>query len=209
MSDEYLKNLLGEREQILLVTHQHWFKLLQSILLESILIIATIVLVSLIWALFVPNIIVALGYLLLIVPIFSLVRDVLIWENHKYIVTTRRVIQVFGVVNKNITDSSLEKVNDVKMDQSFWGRIFNFGDVEILTASELGINRFTTIGDPVHFKTAMLNAKIDLESNSDVLGRKPVSDIPTLIQQLDQMRKQGTLSEEEFQRKKSDLLARL
>ena len=38
MSDQYLKSLLGENEQVLFVTHQHWLVLAGEILLESLLI---------------------------------------------------------------------------------------------------------------------------------------------------------------------------
>jgi hypothetical protein len=110
-----------------------------------------------------------------------------------------------------VTDSSLEKVNDVKMDQSFFGRIFNYGDIEILTASELGVNRFNMIGNPVRFKTAMLNAKVKLESGA--LDRTPVQpkqpDIAAMIAQLAALREKGIITEEEFQKKKADLLSRL
>lgn len=163
MSDLYLNSLLGEREQILLVTRQHWFVLLRLILFETILILATVVAVTLVYVFWNPLPVTLLGYLLVLLPLASLVRDLIYWRNHKYVVTDRRVIQIFGVLHKNVTDSSLEKVNDVKMDQSFWGRVFDFGDIEILTASELGINRFTFIGKPIHFKTAMLNAKFKIE----------------------------------------------
>jgi uncharacterized membrane protein YdbT with pleckstrin-like domain len=83
----------------------------------------------------------------------------LIWSNREYVVTNRRVIQVSGTFNKRVTDSSLEKVNDVKMVQSFFGRLFNFGDLEILTASEAGIDKLSWLADPIHFKTTMLDAK--------------------------------------------------
>ena len=43
MADAYLNNLLGEHEEILLVTHQHWFQLFRSILFEIFLMLATIV----------------------------------------------------------------------------------------------------------------------------------------------------------------------
>lgn len=206
MTDAYLKSLLGDREKILLVTHQHWFKLLEAILVEITLIVLTVAFVTVMWLIWLPNPLVATGYLLLLFPLASMARDFIRWYNHKYVVTNRRVIQVFGVINKNITDSSLEKVNDVKMNQSFFGRIFDFGDVEILTASELGVNRFTTIGDPIRFKTVMLNAKLELEG--DTPEEKPV-DIPTLLKQLDHFRKEGILTEEEFEQKKTVLLSRL
>jgi uncharacterized membrane protein YdbT with pleckstrin-like domain len=135
-------------------------------------------------------------------------RDYLIWGNRKFVVTTRRVIQVSGVFSKNVTDSSLEKVNDVKMEQSFLGRLLDYGDIEILTASELGANLFRRIGRPIRFKTAMLNAKAKLETEQASGGRRQELDVPTLIAQLDGLRKQGVLTEEEFQKKKAELLTK-
>lgn len=213
MKDDYLESLLGEREHILLVTHQHWFLLLRSIIFELILIAITIIAVTLVIIFWAPNSLGALGYLLLLLPLASLLRDVFIWRNHKYVITDRRVIQIFGVFNKNVTDSSLEKVNDVKMDQSVLGRIFNFGDIEILTASELGINRFTFIGDPISFKTAMVDAKFRLEQDTPPVhipaDANPAMDVPRLIEQLDELRKRGALTEAEFQEKKARLLSRI
>ena len=144
-----------------------------------------------------------------LLPFGSMLRDYLIWDNRKYIVTSRRVIQLSGVFNKNVTDSSLEKVNDVKMEQTFLGRLLDFGDVEILTASEQGINLFKHIGKPIRFKTDMLNAKARLELEHAGGARPAELDVPALIARLDDLRKHGVLGEEEFQKKKAELLAKL
>ncbi len=205
----YLERLLGEREKILFVARQHWFMLLQSILPELALIILLAILISVGWVMWPASPFVALGYLIILLPLISLLRDVLVWANHQYVITTHRVIQIFGVINKNVTDSSLEKVNDVKMEQSFLGRLFGYGDIEILTASELGVNRFTRIGDPVRFKTTMLNAKEQLETGRAAEPQAATPDIPALIAQLDALRKQGVLSVAEFEQKKAELLSKL
>jgi type III secretory pathway component EscS len=93
---------------------------------------------------------------------------ILRYRNQEYVVTNRRVIQVAGVLNKTSTDSSLEKINDARLEQSVFGRIFGFGDLDILTASESGIERFKMIRNPVGFKKAMLDAKHEYER--DVAG---------------------------------------
>ena len=209
MTDNYLKNLLGENEHIIFVTRQHWLILLAEILPESILAVALVALITLIWWIWLPNPLVWLAYLLLLLPLLSLLRDVLIWTNRQYIVTNWRVIQIAGVFNKDVTDSSLEKVNDVKLEQSFWGRLWDYGDIEILTASELGVNKFRQVGQPIRFKTAMLNAKEKLEQGQASSGRRSEGDIVGLIAQLDSLRQHGVLSEEEFQQKKAQLLAKL
>ena len=209
MKNHYLQSLLGEQEKIILSTHQHWFVLFRSIVFEIFVTIVIAAGVTAIWRLWLPTIpLVVLGYLLILIPLVSMLHDILLWTNQDYIVTNLRVVKLSGVVNKSVTDSSLDKVNDVKMTQSFWGRIFDFGDVEILTASELGVNLFKTIGNPVRFKMAMVNAKEKLEGRiqPDVVT---TPDVPAMIEKLDKLRQQGILTEAEFQNKKSELLRKM
>src|SRR5687767_14144082 len=96
----YLKSLLGLREEIVYVAHQHWFLLFQSILPELALTILGAILVTQILTL-VQSVYVGIGYLLVLIPFVMVVRDWMIWNNHKYVVTSHRVIQIMGVFNKN------------------------------------------------------------------------------------------------------------
>jgi len=209
MAKNYLEELLGKNERILLKTRQHWFILFSSIALEILLILIIVGAVITI-AVITASPMVTLGLVLLLIPLVGMLRDIIIWYNRQYIVTNRRVIQISGVLSKDVVDSSLEKVNDVKMNQSVWGRMFDYGDVEILTASETGANTFKQIGDPVKFKTAMLDAKEQLGFDDDSGGEhRSTSDIPSQIEKLDELRKRGILTEEEFQRKKAELLAKM
>ena len=206
MNDKYLTQLLSDNEKIILTTRRHWLFLLGQIIPELALILLVLVAVSATWITWTAAAWVAFGYLLLILPMISLGRDFLIWLSHKHVVTNRRVIHMVGVFSKNVTDSSLEKVNDVKMEQSAIGRMFDYGDIEILTASEYGINRFTRIAKPIDLKTAMLNAKASMsqgDSDSDIM------DIPSLIAELGALHEKGVLTDTEFSKKKAELLAKL
>ena len=209
MAKDYVEEMLAQNERILLRARKHWSVLFGNIALEIVLIIALIVL-SIALAPLVAFPAVPLGFVLVLVPLVGMVRDVLLWYNRQYIVTNRRVIQTSGVFSKDVVDSSLEKVNDVKLSQSFWGRLFDYGDIEILTASEVGANVFRSIGNPIRFKTAMLNAKERLEFGSEVAVQgSAIADIPSLIARLDDLRKKGLISEAEFQQKKTELLAKM
>ncbi len=213
MAQTYLESMLGERERVIYITRQHWFMLARNILLEIITMIAIVVMIGLALGLLphLAALVTILGALIFLLPLATMVRDILNWSNRQYVITNRRVMQIAGIVNKTVADSSLEKVNDVKMTQSALGRMFNYGDVEILTASELGVNLFRQISDPVRFKTSMLNAKEALdafEARAVPAAGGPQS-IPALIAQLENLRRQGVLSEAEFQAKKAQLLARL
>ena len=213
MPGSYVDSLLGDREMILLTARQHWFSLVSAIVLEIIIFIVILVAVTALAIAFPSYGLVALivGILILLVPIVTMVTDILNWINKQYIITNRRVMQIFGVVNKNVIDSSLEKVNDIKMVQSVFGRLFNYGDVEILTASELGANNFRRIAKPIHFKTTLLNAKEKLERGYDQEAESTdeTDQIIDLIAKLDDLRDKGVISEEEFNQKKSDLLAKM
>jgi uncharacterized membrane protein YdbT with pleckstrin-like domain len=210
MAKDYLEEMLGENEQILLRARKHWSVLFGNIILEIVLIFA-LVFISLALLPLVAFPVVPLGFILALVPLIGMTRDFLIWYNRQYIVTNRRVIQTAGVFSKDVVDSSLEKVNDVKLSQSFWGRLFDYGDIEILTASEVGANVFRSIGEPIKFKTAMLNAKerMGFEDEGGAQAVRAAPDIPTLIARLDDLRKKGLISDQEFQQKKAELLAKM
>jgi uncharacterized membrane protein YdbT with pleckstrin-like domain len=97
--------------------------------------------------------------------------------NQEYVLTNRRVLQVEGVLNRNSTDSSLEKINDAVLSQSIFGRMFDFGDLTVLTASESGIDKMKMLRGPIAFKKAMLDAKHEAEVAMERAGWAPAPPI--------------------------------
>lgn len=93
------------------------------------------------------------------------------YVNQEYVLTNRRVIQVAGVLNRTATDSSLEKINDAVLSQSIFGRMFDFGDLRVLTAAEAGIEQFRMIKGPITFKKKMLDAKHEYELDMERAGQ--------------------------------------
>jgi len=136
MAKDYIQSMLGENERIVLSTRQHWFVLFSAILAEITVTLLLVAAVS-VAAIYFP--LAAIGFVLLFLPLISMLRDILIWTNHEYLVTNRRVIQISGIFNKNVVDSSLEKVNDVKMTQSFFGRMFDYVFVQRRTRLRLRV----------------------------------------------------------------------
>jgi len=215
----YIQSLLGRNERIAFVTRQHWVVLLGSLIANGFLsavIVAIVVALGLLLPAAIPYTL--LAFMLLIIPIARLAVRLLKWWNEQYIITNRRVIQTKGMFNKHVIDSSLEKVNDVVLTQSALGRMLGYGDVEIMTASEIGINRLDRIAGPVRFKTEMLNQKEDMGLR-DEFGRKvertpeatppTTGEIPELIAELDELRRKGVLTEAEFEQKKLELLGKM
>jgi uncharacterized membrane protein YdbT with pleckstrin-like domain len=158
----YLKKVLSPGETVLFRVRQHSIFLFGRIFVWLVL---SLVIVGVVGALWTMNQATPLlyGLGLLIVPLFVIWWQYLQWTNHGYVLTNRRVIQLNGVFSKEVIDSLLEKLNDIKTDQTLLGRMFGYGDVEILTANEVGNNIFRHIAHPLEFKTAMLQAKEALE----------------------------------------------
>lgn len=204
----YIESLLAENEVIVVQTRQHWIVWAKSFAVNAFFLIVVVAL-AVLATVSVGPIGIAIVFLT-ILPIGAFLKTYLDWWNEEYLVTNRRVIQAEGIINKHVIDSSLEKVNDVVLDQSVFGRMFDYGDVEILTASEGGVNKLHKIASPVKFKTEMLNQKEAMGMDEHLGGRGDrLTDIPSLIAGLDALRQRGILTEAEFQQKKTELLSKM
>lgn len=155
------------------------------------------------------------------------------YVNQEYALTNRRVIQVEGVLNRSATDSSLEKINDAVLSQSIFGRMFDFGDLTVLTASESGIEKMRMIRSPIVYKKKMLDAKHEYEVAMEREGMAPSppiregspapvataaaaapaapdpDDVTKTLASLADLRDRGAISAEEYEAKKAELLDRL
>jgi hypothetical protein len=162
----YADTLLGDGEQIALRTRQHWFATILDGRYPWALLIAGIVILILSTNFDASPIKTGLGYAtlaLIVVSLLWLLRIYWTWYAQDYIVTNRRVMKVEGIINKHSADSSLEKVNDAVLDQNVIGRMLGYGDLDILTAADVAIDKFRMLDKAPNFKRVMVNMKHDLE----------------------------------------------
>jgi hypothetical protein len=172
----YADSLLSTGERVTHRVRQHWLVLLWGARIPIVAIIAALLLLFLNQQGVAEPYRTVLGYLsaiLFIGGLAFLAWATLRYLNTEFLLTNRRVVQVEGVINKRATDSSLEKINDAVLTQSIFGRVFGFGDLDILTAAEAGIERFRMIIDPISFKRAMLDAKHEYEVDMERSGWQP------------------------------------
>ncbi len=159
----YLKKVLSPGEKVIYVVRQHGIFLFWRMFLW--LVLALAIIAGSVGLFVLPAGVPPVGLIFLLLPLLVMWWQYLEWSNHGYYLTNRRVIQMTGVFNKEVIDSLLEKLNDIKTDQTLLGRMFDYGDVEILTANEVGNNIFRHIAHPLRFKTTMLDAKQALDSS--------------------------------------------
>ncbi|MBA2633489.1 MAG: PH domain-containing protein [Chloroflexi bacterium] len=169
----YARNLLSRGEEVVYESRQHWFAVIARTWLWIVL--AIVALGIIIFLNGQPEIgnamvdgILTIVALVGLISALGFIGFVLWdWRNQEWLITTRRVMRAEGVLNKSVSDSSLEKINDARLDQSLFGRVFGFGTLDILTAAEEAgggnVADFPMIADPVDFKKAMFNQKQMLE----------------------------------------------
>ena len=175
----YIDGLLASGERPVRRAHQHWFVLVADAAYGIIAILIAIGLLILSGNIGQGGVRDTLGWVIVAIVVGGLIYmgwQVLRWMNEEFVVTTRRVLQLEGVVNKKVIDSSLEKINDAILSQSIFGRIFGYGDLDILTASETGISRLRKLRDADDFKRSMLEAKHELEL--ELSGARPLPSPP-------------------------------
>jgi hypothetical protein len=176
----YIDSMLAAGERVLRREHQHWFVLVADARYGILAIAAAILLLILRAAARTSgDFDRVIGFVVLALVLGGLAYigwQILRWMNEEFVVSTRRVLQFEGVLNKRVLDSSLEKINDAVLTQSLFGRIFGFGDLDILTASETGISRLRMLKDADNFKRAMLEAKHELEL--ELSGARPLPSPP-------------------------------
>lgn len=158
-----------------------------------------------------------------LVPLGIAIYRFMVWRAEEYIVTSLRIIQVEGILSKRTRDSSLGQVNNVELHQSVFARMFDFGDINIITGSDAAINDLHGINQPFEFKEAILEAKSifdgqmprrnrgagnqsRVEPRSTGSGDHEVEDVARVLAALTELRNTGVLSEAEYQAKLQEVM---
>ncbi|MEM9200874.1 MAG: PH domain-containing protein [Actinomycetota bacterium] len=141
------------------------------------------------------------------------------WTTTNFVVTSERVVSRTGVISKAGIEIPLDRINTVFFNQSIFERIIGAGDLGIESAGEGGRQEFSNIRRPNIVQNEIYRQVEGLEDRRlQRLGEAasggrsaepaPLS-IPEQIEKLDQLRRQGVVTDEEFEAKKKELLDRM
>ncbi len=73
------------------------------------------------------------------------------------VVTNRRVIYKKGLIRLQTNEMNTDKVESVRVDQSFLGRMFDYGNMKILGTGE-GFETLRTIASPLKLRNSITGA---------------------------------------------------
>lgn len=202
-----MRTPLQKEEKILLVTYTSWVSLIRPALATLILVAGGIFLIQYF----------AYSWALSVIAIIYFLIKYFEWKVNIWVVTSSRVIDETGLLRHYAKESPLEKINNVSYDQNVWGRIFNYGDVEIQTAAEAGATDYYKVHHPKRLKDTITQAQADLENYKAVLhagqiatalgtGRNSSPNISDELEKLYDLKQKGILSEEDYAKAKNKLL---
>lgn len=219
----YVDRLLAPGETVLHRTLRHWVVLMRWIGSAVVLAVLGAVMASIYgfagWQ--GSSVGAWIGLAFLAIAVLVALPAILRWTTEVYLVTDRRVIRVAGVLNKQALDSGLAKVNDVRLTQTVLGRMLGYGTLEIITASDSGINRLEYLPRPMAFKKAMMTAAearggVGSPIAPAVSASAPAGSPPSSrrspadrLADLDEMKRRGLLGDDEYRAKREAILAEL
>jgi uncharacterized membrane protein YdbT with pleckstrin-like domain len=205
------RKLLNDGEDVVLDLHPHWWFFAPHI---AALILALAVGLGLL-AIDAPAAVGVFAGLLVIGCLLVFGVRYAQWITINFVVTTDRLIYRHGVIAKHGIEIPLERVNTVFFSQSIFERILRTGDLVIESAGERGQQSFSNVRNPSAVQNEIYkqmeaneNRKFDRIARADN-DDGDANSIPRQIRELDELRQQGVLSDDEFNRKKQELLDRM
>lgn len=205
-----MRTALKKDEKILVIIRQHWIKLalpFAAWLAAAVLLI------------FFAG---TTGFIITIVAALYPMYEYLNWKSNLWCVTNLRVVDESGFFSRYSKESPLDKINNVEYDQSIWGRIFGFGNVDIQTAAEMGETTYQLIHDPKllkdsitlaqeEYKKAQINKQATelaqaIAKSTATIQQPPQQMIADELQKLFNLYQQGALTQEEYVTQKNRLL---
>lgn len=200
-----MKTQLLKDEKIIMETKPHWLTLAGPFLLM--LIGSTIGIAIGSYAILV--VLVLLGYF-----IYKIIQR----NNNLWAVTNLRVIDEYGVFSNNTKESPLDKINNVSYLQSFLGKIFRYGNVQIQTAAEIGSTTYFSVENPKELKDTITHMQVEFKqnqiikqanelANAIVLGQQNNrTDVAAELEKLYELKQKGILTDEEYNNRKTKIL---
>ncbi|MBL7703295.1 MAG: PH domain-containing protein [Ferruginibacter sp.] len=205
-----MRTQLKKDEKILLITRQHWLRLVLPFFAWILLT------VLLIWWL--NN---TTAWIIILLTALYPLYEYINWRHNLWSVTNLRIIDETGFFTRYSKESPLDKINNVEYDQSIWGRIFGFGNVDIQTAAEMGETKYMLIHHPKLLKDTITHAQEEYKKNqltnqanqlAEAIARTNAGTKPSQQMIADELDKlfsllqKGAITQEEYVAQKQKLL---
>jgi uncharacterized membrane protein YdbT with pleckstrin-like domain len=196
----YPARLLADGEEVLVDTHPHWWYLAGPVAASATMVVAAVVVyvrrlpLAADWA----------ALAILAVAIAWLLGRYARWSTRSLVVTTDRVVDRRGLVGRSGREVALAHVTDISYHQSLWGRLVGIGDLVVESPARGGQEVFSDLPHPEAIRAEIYRA-INRQRRHD--GSRGLS-VAEQLERLEELRRRGALSQQEFEKGKAQLLDR-
>ena len=148
--------------------------------------------------------------------IYALVQ----WRTTRFAVTDQRVAYQSGIIRRSGVSIPLNRINNVNFEQSLIARVLNNGVVTIESAGETGDSVFENIPNPEKVRTVIFGQmEADEQADSDrdaaairdalqgqSLGGSSGPTAQSRLDELEELHRRGSVSDEEFDIKRRQIV---
>ncbi len=145
------------------------------------------------------------------------------WQTTRFAVTDQRVAYQSGLVRRKGVSIPLNRVNNVNFEQGMIARMLSNGTLTIESAGETGDSVFENIPDPDSVRSLIFqqmdaygNSRAERDAaamaramNSDHDAPGMPASVEERLAKLDALRAAGTITDDEYAEKRSDILGSL
>lgn len=147
----------------------------------------------------------------LVVCLLWLLVGYLRWITTSFLLTSDRLVHRSGLLSRNMREIPLDQLSDIGYHQTILERIVGIGDLRLESAGRDSVETFEGLPHPakiqmeIHRQLEAGRARAGGGGGGAVSG----ASIPQQIDELADLARRGVISQDEFQRKKAELLDRL
>jgi uncharacterized membrane protein YdbT with pleckstrin-like domain len=150
-----------------------------------------------------------------------LIYEFLQWRSTDFAVTTKRVVYNSGLFHQQGTSIPLNRVNNVNFSQSMIAKLLKNGTLTIESAGDTGDSVFENIPNPTEVRTLIFSqidadtaasSDRDAQAIAQAMGGRAPSGSPSAterLDQLEQLRSTGRLTDAEYEAKRQEILGDL
>jgi hypothetical protein len=172
---------------------------------------------------------------LLLAGIAWIAYNIVAWRTAEFAVTNMRILREEGLIRHRNSTTLLSSLSDVRTNVGLLGGRLDYGDIVILTTSgAAGEDRFLCITKPLEFRKAVMEQKMASDARRTpappvpapgtpqpepapsspaappaVPGPPTSADEATTLLRLADLRDRGAITAEDYETKKSEILARM
>ncbi|MBL8115077.1 MAG: PH domain-containing protein, partial [Acidobacteria bacterium] len=151
-----------------------------------------------------PGILLAVGGVLALVGLVALALRAIVDSFDEFAVTSLRIIKKTGVLTRRVSQIPFDKVQDLRLVATLWGRWLSYGDVAIDSASEEGPVVFRRIQNPEAFRNAVFTRRAAAAGSAASVV--PVRTAEERLKDVERLFAAGTLTEAEYKVKRQELI---